>query len=394
MLFRAQLRRFDAFTKTVEDAKIKTAGGGLISIISAVIVFVIVFLEWKNYQRIVVQPEIVVDPSRNERMEINFNITFPHVPCHYMGVDVMDISGDFQQDVQHSVTKTRLDKYGNIIAVIDSDIGSATDESAMDKDGEVTCGDCYGAGDAAPPETPGCCNNCKAVRDAYARKQWAIGDYDAFQQCRDENYKAEHASQKGEGCNIAGHLFVNRVAGNFHFAPGRSFQTQQGHLHDLRGYEEEQEAHDMTHMIHQLSFGPPIKPSAEHTDPLDGHFKNTDDALHNYAYFIKCVAHKFVPLDPADPTINTNEFSVTQHERSVTGGRENDNPSHLNRRGGIPGVFFNIDISPMLVIQRQIRGNTFGGFISNVLSFLGGFITLTTLVDRGLYAAELKMKKN
>jgi hypothetical protein len=30
--------------------------------------------------------------------------------------------------------------------------------------------------------------------------------------------------QAGEGCNIYGYLEVNKVAGNFHFAPGKSFQ--------------------------------------------------------------------------------------------------------------------------------------------------------------------------
>ncbi len=30
--------------------------------------------------------------------------------------------------------------------------------------------------------------------------------------------------EDGEGCNVYGHLEVNKVAGNFHFAPGNSFQ--------------------------------------------------------------------------------------------------------------------------------------------------------------------------
>jgi hypothetical protein len=30
--------------------------------------------------------------------------------------------------------------------------------------------------------------------------------------------------QMGEGCQVYGYLLVNKVAGNFHFAPGKSFQ--------------------------------------------------------------------------------------------------------------------------------------------------------------------------
>lgn len=39
--------------------------------------------------------------------------------------------------------------------------------------------------------------------------------------------------EEGEGCNIYGFLEVNKVAGNFHFAPGKSFQQSNIHVHDL-----------------------------------------------------------------------------------------------------------------------------------------------------------------
>jgi hypothetical protein len=35
--------------------------------------------------------------------------------------------------------------------------------------------------------------------------------------------------QQNEGCDVYGYLEVNKVAGNFHFAPGKSFQQQ--HVH-------------------------------------------------------------------------------------------------------------------------------------------------------------------
>lgn len=37
----------------------------------------------------------------------------------------------------------------------------------------------------------------------------------------------------GEGCRMWGHLEVNKVAGNFHFAPGRSYQQGNMHVHDI-----------------------------------------------------------------------------------------------------------------------------------------------------------------
>lgn len=49
-----------------------------------------------------------------------------------------------------------------------------------------------------------------------------------------------------------GFLEVNKVAGNFHFAPGKSFQ-QYVHVHDLQSFGLDNI--NMTHYIRHLSFG-------------------------------------------------------------------------------------------------------------------------------------------
>jgi hypothetical protein len=43
-------------------------------------------------------------------------------------------------------------------------------------------------------------------------------------QCKREGFLQKIKEEDGEGCNVYGHLEVNKVAGNFHFAPGNSFQ--------------------------------------------------------------------------------------------------------------------------------------------------------------------------
>ncbi|EPY52682.1 COPII-coated vesicle component Erv46 [Schizosaccharomyces cryophilus OY26] len=394
MAFRSPLRKFDFFQKTVEDARIKTASGGLITLISSAIVLFVILLEWIQYRKVVVVPEIVVNPSHGERMEINFNVTFAKIPCQLLSVDVLDISGEFQQDVQHSVSKTRLSPEGKVISVDnlllndpenDQDPLNTTPE-------EKTCGDCYGAADFAPVDTPGCCNTCNAVREAYGRANWGIGDVDAFKQCKEEHFKENYEAQKVEGCNLAGQLFVNRMAGNFHIAPGRSSQNGINHIHDTRDFSKEKELHDMSHTIHHLSFGPPLDPSIAKENPLDNMVKKTNIPDYRYEYFIKCVSHQFIPLKAGTGIIDTNRYAVTQHERPIHGGPEEKLPSHINHRGGVPGLWFHIDISPMRVIHRQIQGNTLGGFLTNVLSLLGGCVTLAAFIDRSLYEVK-KLKK-
>src|SRR5690606_22433669 len=100
------------------------------------------------------------------------------------------------------------------------------------KPGEPYCGSCYGA-EQKPTD---CCNTCESVREAYRKKGWAFANPDSIEQCNREGWTAKMNAMKGEGCQIYGHLQVNKVAGNFHFAPGKSFQQQHMHVHDLQPF--------------------------------------------------------------------------------------------------------------------------------------------------------------
>lgn len=61
---KSRLTRLDAFTKTVEDARIRTTSGGIVTIASLLIVFYLVWGEWSDYRRVVVHPELIVDKGR------------------------------------------------------------------------------------------------------------------------------------------------------------------------------------------------------------------------------------------------------------------------------------------------------------------------------------------
>ena len=61
---KSRFTRLDAFTKTVEDARIRTTSGGIVTIASLLIVFYLVLGEWSDYRRIVVHPELIVDKGR------------------------------------------------------------------------------------------------------------------------------------------------------------------------------------------------------------------------------------------------------------------------------------------------------------------------------------------
>jgi hypothetical protein len=71
-----------------------------------------------------------------------------------------------------------------------------------------------------------------------------------------EGWADKLREQSTEGCNINGRVRVNKVAGNIHLSPGRSFQASNyQNVYELVPYlKEEGQRHDFTHTIHQLAF--------------------------------------------------------------------------------------------------------------------------------------------
>ena len=172
------------------------------------------------------------------------------------------------------------------------------------------------------------------------------------------------------------------MIGNFHMAPGRSYSNGNMHVHDLKNYwatEVGDSKHDFTHIVHHLRFGPQFPDSvvtklasgastwiSHHLNPLDGTRQDTEDAASNFMYFVKIVPTLYLPVGweahylkasrlldnessnigvlglSADGSIETHQYSVTSHKRSLTGGDDSaeGHAERLHSRGGIPGVFF------------------------------------------------------
>jgi endoplasmic reticulum-Golgi intermediate compartment protein 3 len=256
----------------MEDVKVKTRTGAFLTLLSAAFIFTFMTIEFLDYRKVGVDTSIVVDKSMGEKVTAHMNITFPRVPCFRMSnnghrmvsylklthitfsvvsMDVMDISGDVQRDLSHSIIKTRIDSTGQMIPGIHSAELESDFAKVNKPHSDGYCGSCYGA---APPEG-GCCNTCDSVRDAYTAQGWSFGNPEEIEQCVKEGWKDKLLEQSSEGCNVAGRVRVNKVIGNIHFSPGRSFQAGGRKLYDLVPYlESDGRRHDFTHHIHYFRF--------------------------------------------------------------------------------------------------------------------------------------------
>ena len=139
----SKLKSFDAYPKTLDDVRVKTYAGAAgtraregnegavagmrmrgrmnprgrsktkggaerrsggasclaVTLISSVIIAVLFISEFTLYLDVNTKTELVVDVTRDQKMRINFNITFPRLSCHgEASADVRSASGGTSRD--------------------------------------------------------------------------------------------------------------------------------------------------------------------------------------------------------------------------------------------------------------------------------------------------------
>jgi len=385
----AQLRRFDAHPKALEDFRVHTRYGGVVSLVAIALMLLLSASELRYTMQRDLVDRLFVNSTRKQELAINFDITFPKIHCSLIGVDVNDQIGNPQDGVKKSVNKRSLSSSGEVIGeVLHEDTKTLEHESEFageggDGDAELqdgkgagekaqsNCGDCYGAGEEGQ-----CCNTCDDVRLAYQRRGWSFDPASAVQ-CKSEEFQMLELQKSGQGCRLKGEVEVTSVAGNFHFAPAERLKSS--HRNQAEALKFTFQQFNVSHTIHKLSFGrefPGIR------DPLDDHSKVITDGYGMYQYFVKVVPTTYRYLNDEHEPIVSNQYSVTEHLRHVTPGSDR----------GLPGVFFFYDISPIHAIFEERRRRGWSQFFTSIFAICGGLFVCLGFVNDLLHSATKRRR--
>ncbi|ELU41041.1 endoplasmic reticulum-derived transport vesicle ERV46 [Rhizoctonia solani AG-1 IA] len=262
-----------------------------VTLISMGIILIFTIIEIIDYRRIGMASDIIVDVSRGEQISVNMNITFPRVPCYLLSLDITDVSGDIQQDVSHHILKTRLEPSGAMIH-----------ENTLNYRIKSETGISHQGMELRRPE--------------HDRAGMLLLELIPF--------KEPHPF-----------LRINKVTGNFHFSPGRSFLSQRGHAYDLVPYLKDGNHHDFGHYIHEFHFegdreiedrwregnrGTEWRARVgSDKQPLDGLEQPSNWMIQ---YFLKVVSTEVRHLD--GDLVRAHQYSVTNYERDIRPGHEFD----------------------------------------------------------------------
>jgi len=387
-----KLKAFDAYPRPAEEFRVRTVSGAVISLVCGLIILILVWGEFLYYLRVTVVPEITLDQHRDKRLNVTFDITFPKIGCAFLGVDTMDVSGNHQLDIRHGVYKQRLSTSGVNISsprreFVDTRPSKVEKEAAEAKERDIAtgladgeeekkeCGDCYGAQTPSKP----CCNTCQDVQEAYEAKGWLL-NRDNVPQCvkemNSDDMKAQLADK--EGCRVYGFVTVDKVAGNFHIAPGVSAQGGSQHIHSTSMLPDDI---NVTHIIHYLSFG---ESYPGQVNPLDHHSEIDSKGALMSQYFLNVVPTTYTYRNGR--VVVTNQFSVTTHSHYV-------NMEEARKRGsGTPGMYISYDMSPISITYREYQ-RSFAHFLTGVCAIVGGVFTIMGMFDKIVYHSTHSFKE-
>uniref|UniRef100_A0A7N8YE23 Endoplasmic reticulum-Golgi intermediate compartment protein n=1 Tax=Mastacembelus armatus TaxID=205130 RepID=A0A7N8YE23_9TELE len=313
------VKELDAFPKVPDSYVEATASGGTVSVLAFSVMAVLAFLEFFVYRNTWVSYEYEVDKDFSSKLKINVDITVA-MRCQYIGADVLDLA----ETMVSSDGLTYEPK--NVVYLV-----------------KMFC--------LIPSE----CLVEHSLQDVFF-KSAIKGDLPPLP------VQSEERSSSLNACRIHGHLYVNKVAGNFHITVGKSIPHPRGHAHLAALVSHD--AYNFSHRIDHLSFGEALPGIIS---PLDGTEKIAPDSNHMFQYFITIVPTK---LNTYKVSADTHQYSVTERERVI---------NHAAGSHGVSGIFMKYDISSLMVKVTE-QHMPLWQFLVRLCGIIGGIFSTTGML--------------
>lgn len=217
-------------------------------------------------------------------------------------------------------------------------------------------------------------------------KDWETKNAGNSEQAQRMRPNAGNSRPEHPGCQVSGHLMVNRVPGNFHIE-AKSVN------HNLNAA-----MTNLTHRVNHLSFGEPIT-------NLPSHMENTL-FMRKVKRVLKQVPEEHKQFNPMDSKIYaTSKFHqafhhyikvVSTHLNMGSGGSVNDINSIVVYQMleqsqivfydevNVPEARFSYDMSPMSVVVQK-EGRKWYDYLTSLCAIIGGTFTTLGLIDATLY---------
>ncbi|CAG5958174.1 endoplasmic reticulum-Golgi intermediate compartment protein 2-like [Menidia menidia] len=318
------VRELDAFPKVPESYVESTASGGTVSLIAFTLMAVLAFLEFFVYRNTWMKYEYEVDKDFSSKLRINVDITVA-MRCQYIGADVLDLA------------ETMVASDGLKYEPVDFEL---------------------------PPEQRLWHMTLMHIQERL-RIEHSLQDVlfkAALKAAPAGQIRSEGSSTSHSACRIHGHMYVNKVAGNFHITVGKSIPHPRGHAHLAALVSHD--SYNFSHRIDHLSFGEAIPGLIS---PLDGTEKISPDSNHMFQYFITIVPTK---LNTYKISAETHQFSVTERERAI---------NHAAGSHGVSGIFMKYDISSLMVKVTE-QHMPLWQFLIRLCGIIGGIFSTTGMI--------------
>lgn len=384
-------KMFDMYPKVEAEHTRKSKSGGAVSVFIAICITALLLSETREFLTPTTTDHVAVDSSLEERLRINLNVTFHALTCKEVELVAMDVAGEHQLHVDHAMHKTRLSRNG--VHIGRKILGGISEDTAVkDATHPGYCGSCYGARPVAE-----CCNTCESLREAYAAKRWDVGKIaSTAEQCVRAMAEQLRAAKAGEGCELEGHITVNKVAGNFHVALGKSKSVNGRLLHTFDPAKVM--FFNTSHEINTLSFGAAF---ARQSNPLSRRRRIPDPTKCRTAvaqYFIKIVpamVHSVGRLSGYAVEIASHQYSFTEKWNLIGTGTAG---TAEHRKWGrdkpiLPGVFWMYDLSPFVVHRTTKPSATLLRYITRLCAVIGGIISLSSMAHGVFEQLQAMMRK-